>query len=73
MSSKRYTEEFKIEAVKRVTGRGHPVTDVATRIGFSRYSPYQWAKRYSATRVEKKMPGDRQQAEIPGLKAGSAA
>ncbi|HJW25819.1 MAG TPA: transposase, partial [Rhodocyclaceae bacterium] len=25
MSSKRYPEEFKIEAVKQVTERGHPV------------------------------------------------
>ncbi|MBN8765637.1 MAG: transposase, partial [Thiobacillus sp.] len=28
MSSKRYPEEFKIEAVKQVTERGHPVADV---------------------------------------------
>jgi transposase len=27
MSAKRYTEEFKIEAVKQVTERGHPVAD----------------------------------------------
>ncbi len=29
MSSKRYTEEFKIEAVKQVTERGYPVAEVA--------------------------------------------
>lgn len=29
MSHQRYTEEFKIEAAKRVTERGHPVTEVA--------------------------------------------
>lgn len=27
MSGKRYTGEFKIEAVKQVTERGHPATD----------------------------------------------
>ena len=29
MSSKRYTPEFKIEAVKQVTEKGHSVADVA--------------------------------------------
>ena len=32
-SSKRYPEEFKIEAVKQVTEKGHSVTEVATRLG----------------------------------------
>ncbi|MGV1110484.1 transposase, partial [Xanthomonas translucens] len=27
MSSKRYTQEFKVEAVKQVTERGHSVAD----------------------------------------------
>lgn len=31
MSCRRYTEEFKIEAVKQVTERDHPVTGVAAR------------------------------------------
>lgn len=31
MSSKRYTEEFKIEAVKQVTDRGHSAPDVTKR------------------------------------------
>lgn len=29
MSGKRYTDEFKIEAVKQVTERGHSVADAA--------------------------------------------
>ena len=33
MSSKRYPEEFKIETVKQITERGHPVTEVVSRIG----------------------------------------
>ena len=33
MSSKRYPEEFKIEAVKQITERGHAVADVSVRIG----------------------------------------
>ena len=31
MSSKRYPEEFKIQAVKQITDRGHPVAEVAAR------------------------------------------
>jgi transposase-like protein len=38
MSGKRYTEEFKIEAVKQVTERGHPATAVAARLGVSAHS-----------------------------------
>ncbi len=33
MSGKRYSNEFKIEAVKQVTDRGHAVADVAERPG----------------------------------------
>jgi transposase len=32
MSSKRYPEEFEIEAVKQVTERGHSALDVAKRL-----------------------------------------
>ena len=33
MSSKRYPKEFKIEAVKQVTEKGHSVAEVAARAG----------------------------------------
>ena len=38
MSKKRFTEEFKIEAVKQVTERNHSVAEVAARLGVSGYS-----------------------------------
>lgn len=47
MSNPRYTEEFKIEAVKQMTDRGHSVAEVAARLGVSGYSLYQWIKYYS--------------------------
>ena len=47
MSSKRYPEEFKIEAVKQVTERGHSAPDVAKRLGVSQPTLYEWIKRYS--------------------------
>ncbi|WP_037471138.1 transposase, partial [Shewanella waksmanii] len=33
MRGKRYPDEFKIEAVKQVTERGHQIADVAERLG----------------------------------------
>ena len=33
MSSKRFPEEFKIEAVKQITGKRYPVVEVASREG----------------------------------------
>ncbi len=68
MTSKRYTEEFKVEAVKQVTERGHPVADVAARLGVSSFSLYQWVKRYSLPAVER-IATQNQQAEIRQLKA----
>ncbi len=42
MSSRRYSEEFKIEAVKQVTERGHSVSDVSKRLGVTTNSLYAW-------------------------------
>jgi transposase len=67
MSSKRYPEEFKIEAVKQVTDRGHAVADVASRLGISQHSLYEWLKRYSLPEAERsELQG--QSAEIRRLK-----
>jgi transposase len=45
MSSKRYTDEYKAEAVKQVLDRGHTVCDVALRLGLNKHSLYEWVKR----------------------------
>ena len=44
MSGKRYTEEFKIAAVKQVTDRGYPAAEVAERLEVSIHSIYAWTK-----------------------------
>ena len=46
-----YPAEFKAEAVKRVTERGHGVVDVAKRLGMSDKSRYLWV------RLAKEQPG----------------
>lgn len=47
MSSKRYPEEFKIEAVKQVTDKGYSVVEVASRLGTTTHSLYAWIKHYA--------------------------
>ena len=54
MSGKRYTDEFKIAAVKQVTERGHPASEVAERLGVSMHSLYAWMKRYGVPEEERK-------------------
>jgi len=68
MSGKRYTEEFKVEAVKQVTERGYAAADAAARLGVSSHSLYQWIKRYSIPDAERVVVQD-QQTEIRQLKA----
>jgi transposase len=53
MSGKRYTEQFKIEAVKQVTERGRPVTEVAERLGVTSHSLYQWVKQFQVPETER--------------------
>lgn len=68
MSTQRYPEEFKIEAVKQVTERGLPVADAAARLGMSAHSLYAWIKRYSKPEAQLKQEDD-QQAELRRLRA----
>ena len=42
----RYTEEFKIEAVKQVTEHNYPVEETAIRLGVHPDSLRAWIKRY---------------------------
>jgi transposase len=68
MSGNRYTEEFKIAAVKQVAERGHPVSEVAERLGVSIHSLYAWIKRYGVPEDERKTV-DSQADEMRRLKA----
>ena len=44
MKPKRFPEEFKIEAVRQIVERGHPVLEVSARLGVSTHSLYKWVK-----------------------------
>ena len=52
MSEKRYTEEFKIEAVRQVVERGHSIVEVASRLGTTTHSLYAWKNKYGANSGE---------------------
>lgn len=45
MSNSKYTAEFRAEALKQITERGHSVQDVAKRLGVSDKSLYLWLKQ----------------------------
>ena len=68
MSGKRYTDEFKIEAVRQVTDRGYSVVDVAERLGVTTHSLYAWLKKFGPKASDKQELDDAQQ-ELRRLKA----
>jgi transposase len=65
---KRYTEEFKTEAVRQVVDRGYPVDEVAGRLGISAKSLYKWRSDLYGTKQQRNQTTDHH-AEIVRLKA----
>lgn len=68
MTGKRYTDEFKIEAVRQVTEHGRPVAEVAQRSGITSHSLYAWKKALTKPEVVQRAELD-QSAEVRRLKA----
>jgi len=66
MGKPRFTEEFKTEAIKQITERGHSVADVSQRLGVSTHSLYAWMKLYSSPATNLKQSD--QASEIKRLK-----
>ena len=58
MSSKRYPEEFKIEAVKQVVDRGYSVATVAKNLDVTTHSLYAWVKKYGPDSEKHKEKAD---------------
>lgn len=68
MTKQPYPEEYKIEAVKQITERGHRVADVSARIGVSQHRLYKWIKAYAVPAPERQMQTS-QTEELRRLKA----
>ena len=68
MSTKRYTEEFKVEAVGQVVDKGYRVADVAARLGVSQHSLYEWIKERRVSAAERQAQAT-QSEEVRRLKA----
>jgi len=67
-SQRRFTEEFKEQAVRQVTDQGHSARDVASRLGIGTNSLYTWLKRASVS-PEARIHADEQSAQNRRLKA----
>ena len=52
MGKQRFTPEFKDEAVRQVTERGHSVVEVAARLGVSSHSLYKWVRAVRPNKEE---------------------
>lgn len=48
MGKGNFTEDFRLDAIKQITERGHSVADVSKRLGVSTHSLYGRMKRYAA-------------------------
>lgn len=68
MAGERYTEEFKIAAVKQITEEGYKIADVAKRLGITTKSLYNWKDKYGETAVEYQADKAKE-AELRQLKA----
>ena len=67
MSKKRYTEEFKREAVRLIVEQGYTVVDAASRLGTTTHSLYAWKKQYGPDSAKHQALAA-EQAEIKRLK-----
>ncbi len=52
MARRRYSDEFKIEAVKQVLENGYTITDTAERLGVHPTSLSSWIKRYESPEAQ---------------------
>jgi len=66
MGKSHFAEDFKFDAIKQITERGHSVADVSKRLGVSTHSLYGWMKRYAARPAA--VANEDQSAEIRRLK-----
>ncbi len=64
MGKANFSDDFKRDAVRQITDRGYPVSEVAERLGVSAHSLYEWKRKFSPTEAK----SDGQADEIRRLK-----
>ena len=47
MSKTNFSDDFKQDAVRQITERGYPVSEVSKRLGVSTHSLYAWKRKFS--------------------------
>lgn len=67
MANRKYSDEFKDEAVKQVVERRYSVREVSERLGVSSKSLYLWVRAARGDRTQGKLDDSRQ--EIARLRA----
>lgn len=66
--SRKYSEEFRAEAVKQVTERGRPVAEVARTLGVAADSMYAWLRKHRKSAPELQAEAQ-EQSEVRRLQA----
>lgn len=69
MKKPRYSDDFKLEAVKQVLERGYSQKDVAQNLGISVNSLFNWIKKYGDSNHKQKKILQDKDAEIARLKS----
>lgn len=69
MKRTKYTAEFKLEAVKQITEKGHSATEVASRLGVPVGLLYTWARKFKGSDEQPIEDIKTLQAEMAKLKA----
>lgn len=64
-SRTRYTDEFKIEAVRQVRDRDYSVINVADRLGITTHSLAAWSKKFGPGKVKAEKLDDGEQEARP--------
>lgn len=64
MSGKRYSEEFKREAVRQLTDRGYSICEVSRNLGVSTKSLYDWRSRYLDVQADQRHDHEQELARL---------
>lgn len=58
MGKANFSNDFKHDAVRQITGRDYPVAEVSQRLGVSQHSLYEWKKFGALGQGQRRGRGD---------------